>query len=408
MKKLIVSIAVSMLYFALAGNAGAIEAGPIEIHGFISQGYLYTSDNSYFGKDLTDGSFEFNEAGINFSSELTDKLHVGAQLFARDLAKYGNDELMLDWAFGDYRLNDWLGIRAGKMKIPFGLYNEYRDVDMLRNSVFLPSGVYNETFRDVFSGLQGAGIYGEIPYGFSYQLLYGTLDIAEDGGTMDTFANSFSNDFSTAAGTPISAAFSDIDVDYATAAYLQWDTPLDGLKLAASMYTTVFEGDLSTSLGESASIDYEQLGATTGSIEYTWDNLTLSAEYSQIKMDVKNGSTALLGGGLPAGTQLIDQTSEGYYGMASYRFTDWFELGTYYSAFYVNKDDRDGDRNASAGQDPAYAYLKDFALTTRFDINDSWQVKVEGHKMNGLFGCPFTADQDDDWYLLAVKTTFSF
>ena len=36
----------------------------------------------------------------------------------------------------------------------------------------------------------------------------------------------------------------------------------------------------------------------------------------------------------------VDQTTEGYYVSAGYRFTDWLEVGSYYSVFYGDKDDR--------------------------------------------------------------------
>ena len=63
-----------------------------------------------------DGTFEFNEFGINFGKELTDKLRVSIQFFSKDLGSYGNNKVVLDYAFGDYRWKDWLGVRAGLLK----------------------------------------------------------------------------------------------------------------------------------------------------------------------------------------------------------------------------------------------------------------------------------------------------
>ena len=55
------------------------------------------------------------------------------------------------------------------------------------------------------------------------------------------------------------------------------------------------------------------------------------------------------------------------------------------------------------------AWKKDFALTTRFDINDNMVFKLEGHLMDGLATVEYDAeDPDDDWYMLAAKMTFSF
>jgi hypothetical protein len=55
------------------------------------------------------------------------------------------------------------------------------------------------------------------------------------------------------------------------------------------------------------------------------------------------------------------------------------------------------------------SWRKDLALSTRFDINDSWIVKLEGHWMNGLFGVSnHDDDPDENSFLGALKVIFSF
>jgi hypothetical protein len=173
----------SLLFISILSGftcAGAAEVGGIEINGFISQGYLTTTDNNFMG-ETSEGSFEFNEIGINFGKELTENMRVGVQLFSRDLGNYGNNEITVDWAYGDYRWKDWLGVRVGKIKTPHGLYNETRDVDMLRNWIFLPQSVYPEIERDAALSLMGVGVYGNARLGrvggLSYQAMIGTQNI---------------------------------------------------------------------------------------------------------------------------------------------------------------------------------------------------------------------------------------
>jgi len=69
--------------------AGGID--DVEIHGFVSQGYISTTENNFI-EDSKDGSLEFNELGINFGKRLTSKLHIGMQLFARDFGEIGNNK----------------------------------------------------------------------------------------------------------------------------------------------------------------------------------------------------------------------------------------------------------------------------------------------------------------------------
>src|SRR3569623_3061653 len=121
------------LSFSVAAIAGAvcIALNPahaadtdVEIHGFVSQGYIKTTEeNEYPVGNSGQGSFNFNDFGINFTKRLAPDLRVGLQLFAQDRGNFGNDTITLDWAYGDYRYQDWLGVRVGKVKIPLGLYN---------------------------------------------------------------------------------------------------------------------------------------------------------------------------------------------------------------------------------------------------------------------------------------------
>ncbi|MBU0992287.1 MAG: hypothetical protein KJ737_07310, partial [Proteobacteria bacterium] len=145
--------------------------GSVDIHGFISQGYL-KSDNNNFLSETEDGSFQFNEMGINFNTSLTDDLRLGIQFFSRDLGKNGNDEVVVDWALADYHFRDWMGLRVGKMKIPINLYNESRDIDMLRTQVLLPQSVYAELYRDIYATQKGFCLYGDIMIGYMGRIAY--------------------------------------------------------------------------------------------------------------------------------------------------------------------------------------------------------------------------------------------
>ncbi len=148
------------LCFGLIPDAHAFDTDQIQIRGFISQGYLISDQNDFYFAETEDGTFQFNEFGINFSAEPTDNLRLGLQLLSRDLGKFGNSEIELDWAFGDYRFRNWMGVRVGKMKRPVGLYNQSRDIDAVRTSILLPSSLYNEAFRNPTLATTGIGLYG--------------------------------------------------------------------------------------------------------------------------------------------------------------------------------------------------------------------------------------------------------
>ncbi len=152
---------VVLLCLAGAGAARAFDVEEIEIHGFASTGYIKTDHNNYLVLS-EDGSFEFNEAGLNVTTALSENLRVGVQLFSRDLGDVGNNDIELDWALLDYHWNEALGLRVGRIKIPMGLYNDTRDYDLLRTSILLPQGLYNVYFREAEIAYQGAGLYGNL------------------------------------------------------------------------------------------------------------------------------------------------------------------------------------------------------------------------------------------------------
>ena len=75
-----------------------------------------------------------------------DRIRVGLQVYGRNLGDMGDYEPTLDWAFVDYRFQDWLGARAGRLKLAHAFYNEYRDYDMLRTPIILPSSIFGTSF----------------------------------------------------------------------------------------------------------------------------------------------------------------------------------------------------------------------------------------------------------------------
>jgi hypothetical protein len=142
----------------------------VDIHGFVSGGGLVTTSNDYIG-DSSRGSVELFESGINFSTQATERLHMGLQVFTRDVGAL-RDAPGLDWAFLDYRWRPYLGLRCGVIKMPFGLYNEYVDIDSARVPVLLPQGVYPLRNRDVLLSHTGVSLYGEQRLGGAGSLEY--------------------------------------------------------------------------------------------------------------------------------------------------------------------------------------------------------------------------------------------
>jgi hypothetical protein len=387
MKKRVLTLTAIVFSFLILGNIHAMETdvlGGLDVHGFVSQGFLKSTEYNYLAHDSKDGSFQFNEMAISFSKQATDKLRLGIQLFARDLGDVANDKITVDWAYGDYRWKDWLGLRVGKIKIPRALYNETRDADMLRTSVILPQTLYGDLMRDTSIAVRGVGLYGSVdtnhPGTINYQFLGGVVPTDLEAGVGKIIGSSLAGE---------------MDMENAYVGVLSWDTPVEGLALKVSTLNTKGKWPYEVAPGFVTTFNMEKYTTTIYSVEYTWDNLLLAAEYGTIEIGQEilgNSST---------------NTDESYYVMASYRFTDWLEVGSYYSVYYDNKDDRDG----SGLQIDHGAWLKDLTLSCRVDINENWIFKLEGHQMDGTAGVLAVdnpARLERDWFLGAAKMTFSF
>lgn len=375
-----------MTVFVIGGNVLALDMNQVKIQGFVSQGWLKSDRNAYYFADTEDGTFEFNEFGLNVMSELSDELKIGIQLLSKDLGLFGNNDVEIDWAYGDYRFRNWLGIRAGNIKMAKGLYNHIRDVDAARSCIFLPHSVYNEAYRDTTVAITGISLYGILPAGFEYEAQFGKVEIPSDGAVAATIANGLR--------IPLNDVGSE-NVDDTVNLHLQWSSSyVNGLRIVGN-YLANLKWDVMTPQMTLAYDVYQLLGG----IEYAHGNLTLAAEYGRVYAESRTGNILT-----------SDSTKEIYYGMASYRFIDRFEAGTYYSVSYNDVDDRDGEIYEQNGLPKESAWLKDLAVFARFDIQPNWIVKLEGHYIDGLGEIldVTSADLSDEGFLFAVKTTFTF
>ncbi len=383
----------STLIFAIAvllvaSPAAALELGSegqlasVEVHAFVSQGFILSSHNNYLSTDTTHGSFQFSEVGLNFTKSITDKLRVGVQLFAQDLGPTGNYTIRADWFYLDYRFRDWLGFRAGRVKIPFGLYNEFSDIDAARVAVLMPQSVYPEENRNYLLAQTGGELYGYAKMGPA-----GALDYRAYGGTIFVGAT-------LPAGSPYQ--LQGINVPYLVGGRLLWETPLDGLRIGGSLQALRI--DISALAGTSSVTIEAPAVLWVGSIEYAAGDLLLAAEYSRWSVGENSNNTMVF----PTSPTV---TSEHGYVLAAYRAARWLQPGVYYSVLFPNVDDRNGRENMQ----------HDFATTLRFDINSHWLVKLEGHYMIGTAGLDPTLNNntplnllDRSWGVGLVKTTAYF
>ena len=371
----------------------------VHLHGFIGEGGFVSTSNDYIGASSR-GSLELFEAGVNVSTELGDRLRAGFQLYGRDAGTFRDLPPRLDWAFVDYRWQPWLGLRAGIIKMPFGLYNEYADIDSARLSILMPQSVYSLRNRSALLAQTGFALYGEHDAGAAgsveYQAWLGTLNVPSNalevsGATLDN-----------------------VDTRYVTGAQVFWHPPLDGLRVGATVLQASIDYDVTLQSSTVAALIAANLVAANfdgkvvvsqrpdrlwvASAEYLRDDWLIAAEYARA---FKHQQTTI-----PTLIPTFENTDERFYVMATHRLSRYLEAGAYYSLFNANVDDRHGHTLVEHFD----AWQRDATATVRFDVNDHWLWKIEAHFIDGA------ADLDPAsnahpvryWGLFLFKTTVTF
>ena len=351
----------------------------VQVHGFASQGFVYTDENNWLTMNTSQGSAAMTDMGLNLSSQLTDKFRIGAQVYDRNLGRLGQWHPSLDWALGDYRFTNWFGIRAGKVKTTMGLYNDSQDLDFLHVFALLPQGVYPTDLRDTTIAHTGGDIYGNVPL---HHRLGDISYTAFVGHRSDSIYS----------GYPY--LISQWGVYFHSLGGLQyggdvrWNTPVKGVLIGTSRMNEEItgKGQVGNPSNASAGLQPYQVTAKTCWTnqfygEYLIQRLRIDAEYRRKVIGVPYGG----------GSNVTDDV-RGWYVAGSYRILRKVQVGTYYSHYTMT--------NAVAGPIQAVFpaqtdtsvpanHIYDKVISGRVDLNRFWNVKIEGHFMDGYGTGPY-------------------
>jgi len=371
----------SVILCVCALPLAAQDLGNLQIHGFATQGFLFSSANNYLTMPSSRGSLQWTEGAISLNDPLTDNLRVGMQVHMYQMGQIGGPRIAVDWASGDYQVNDRLGFRAGKIKIPMGLYNDAQDVDSVFLWTLLPQAIYPVDNRDYDLALLGAEVYGEQTLGarggrVQYAAYYGESSLDSDGGYM-LLLSEYGISF------PHPPSGKDFGGD------LRWVTPVRGLMVGASAQSQALDGT-----GPEGSLHLAPTFLDAFYAEWKKGKASFEAEYwrSPLYPLVTIGGQAV--------TTPFDQRA--WYGMASYQLTHKLQLGGYYS-HYVNKE-ADTSRPEN--------YSNDWVISGRYDINQYFYGKVEGHFLRGTGLGYYTSTNpnglEPNANMLAARVGFTF
>jgi len=370
------------------------------VNGFITQGVFYTDNNNVYGASDDRPSFDFHEIGLNTAYRFTPRLRAAVQVMSRQAGRVDNGEPQLDYALLDYRLSDapgsTYGVRIGRLKVPYGFYNETRDVAFTRPSIMLPQSLYFDQARDLQLSIDGAIVYGsvDVPGGWlDLDLLYGTPQTDSNVEyaylAMDA-AGKFKDSEGVMGRVIYNADGGRIRIGTTLAQYrLGYKPGAPG----ALPWTKFNEGDL-------------KLSVVMLSAQYNTENWTLTSEYMVHDIDWTEM------GGIYAARPKTPLTS--YYLQFQYRLNYNWDLLLRYDHLMLDGNDPQGKVNSQLFPRPAHNfYSKDVTLGIGWQPNPDWLFRAELHNIEGT---GWAAEQDNSdpaslskyWKIFALQATYRF
>jgi hypothetical protein len=374
--------------------APAVEGWPegLQLHGFLSQGFVYTSANRFFGPSER-GSWELRELGINVSYQPRPELLFSGQLLSRTAGEMYDGRVHLDYALVDYspvqREDLRLGLRAGRLKNPLGLYNDTRDVPFTRPSIFLPQSIYFDKVRNLELSADGAGLYADLlgDRGDLYlQFYHGTLLVDENVEYAYLFADrpgSLDSDDPWLAGR------------------LMYELDGGRVRLAFSGATgslNYHPGRMDALPEGRVDVDFWVLSA-----QYNAESWSLTAEYMREPVNYDTFSVPYF----------RNLHAQGYYLQATWRPSQDWELLLRYDVSYLDGNDRSGqEQSAAIGAPPHVFFAKGLTFGARWDITPTLMLRAEFHRVQGaawLSGRENDlAATEEDWDMLALQLSWRF
>ncbi len=350
----------------LSVAAGAQELGAgVQLHGFASQGAVWTSDHRVGGAKDGSVGLDLRELGANLSWRPDPDWLLSGQVLARWAGDTDDGEPRVDYAYIDrsWRLHEAsrVGIRLGKIKNPYGFFNVTRDVAHTRPGVIMPQSIYLDQIRNFVLAAPGIALHGDSDMSFgslSWQL--GALRPQVD----------------------------DADMEYM---FLLGDMPGRFQGTNSWMGQVLVEPDggrwrLGLSVGElnmryrAGSPDPLRPGRHTLptwalSVEHNDEHWSVTGEYAQTTNQARGYG--------PIMDPNPDNTLEAWYVQATRRFGQDWRAYARYDVLYLDRKDRDGARFAVLTGRPGHTrYARDWVLGMRRDI-DRFALWLEYHHVDG-------------------------
>lgn len=345
------------------------QESKLQVHGFLTQA-LATADYSDLGPTqdeivmgIPDGDLttDYRFLALQFRYQVSDKDVVVVQLSSRSLGDSPisevEDEVELDWAFYERALGDQTAIKLGRIQIPFGIFNEIRDVGTVLPFYRPPFAFYREgTFTsETVDGILFHHTFGAASdWALSLDTYYGEYEVIE---------------------IPIEASQAPLIAQAEDVRGLQlWlSTPVFGLRLGTGAHWTDrsggFEG-IFRPVGTSTQFEDWYL-----SVDYEGGKFVGRAEYRENSADDFGGTPVIPFVAVPVNIA--------WYGQLGYFFNPKFGVFLQYEQSDVELD------SPAFTQTAKNTAREDLGISLNYRFNPRVVLKLEHHEVDQELGPGF-------------------
>ena len=324
----------------------------LSVHGYVAQAYAVSSDHQIFGIP-TGGTTDYRDLALQFRYDQDAKNIFVVQFRQERLGDSPvtqvNDDVELDWAFYQRNFSDNFSLKAGRIPLPLGIFNEAQGAGTTF-PFYRPS---SEFYEGEYSSKSIEGVLTsfnfDLPknWGFDADAYYGQWKVYQR------------------------ASQSEQDAKNAYGTQLWLRTPVDGLRFGTGAYRCTVNQYVPLATGTDA--DYLMIH---GSVEGDFDRWLFATEYLHGDLD---------GAG----------SYDTYYGQA----------GVYLSR-KLSVHARAAIANLEVDHPETYAYRatvsRDFGLALNYAIHPALLLKLEGHTNEGLL----RDDLPQNIYAAPAKTRY--
>ena len=302
-----------------------------------------------------DGTTDYRSVAIQFRYEISPRdimiIQFSSRALGDSLTSDIEDEVELDWAFYERRIKDHTSIKVGRVQIPYGIFNEFRDVGTIL-PFYRPAFVfYREgsfTTETVDGVLFSHTFLPESDWSIEANVYFGEFDLVE----LDPFSNR--------------ATIARSEDSFGSQFWL--NTPVYGLRFGfGTQRRNLTEGAVGVTRFAGASNRFDEWLASVDAAFTKW---VFRAEYSSFEIDDE-----------PLPALMVDDFSarfDSYYAQVGFHPTEKFRiyLQSEFSDFHVN--------SPSLFTEPQdYLEREDHGIALNYLFSPNVVLKAEYHEVGG-------------------------